>query len=183
MQEVDSPTDAGPSRAHWLSPRGATLVGSGAVVLAVLLGVLIVVREQARLLGLDEEWAERMVDIQGPIGLWLALLFDTIGGHLIGIFLIPAGITITLFGVRRPFAALYSLTSSIASALLVQILKNYFDRPRPEDIVVTTDHGSFPSGHVANAATMATALAVIFPFAWVAIAGAVWTVMMAISRT
>ena len=65
----------------------------------------------------------------------------------------------------------------------MQLLKQLFGRARPEDMLVASDYGSFPSGHVANAATMAVALGVIFPAVWVWVAGAVWTVMMAISRT
>jgi undecaprenyl-diphosphatase len=50
-------------------------------------------------------------------------------------------------------------------------------------MIVTSDFGSFPSGHVANAATIAVALGVIVPRVWVWVLGAVYTVLMAISRT
>ena len=54
---------------------------------------------------------------------------------------------------------------------------------RPEDILVTPDFGSFPSGHSSNAALVATALGIIFMRTWVWVAGAVYTVLMMLSRT
>jgi len=71
----------------------------------------------------------------------------------------------------------------VVSAGVVQLLKNTFDRARPEDILVTSDFGSFPSGHVANAATMATVLIILFPKFWVWVAGIAYTVVMLLSRT
>ena len=55
--------------------------------------------------------------------------------------------------------------------------------PRPADILITIDTGSFPSGHVANAAVIAVALGVIVPVAWVWVLGALYTALMALSRT
>ena len=45
------------------------------------------------------------------------------------------------------------------------------------------DTGSFPSGHVANAATMAAVLCIVFWRTWVWIAGVVYTILMMLSRT
>ncbi len=73
--------------------------------------------------------------------------------------------------------------ASVVSARVVQVLKNAFGRARPEDIMVTIDTGSFPSGHVANAAVIAVALGVIVPVAWVWVLGALYTALMALSRT
>ena len=63
------------------------------------------------------------------------------------------------------------------------MLKHLFGRARPEDIIVFSDFGSFPSGHVANAATIATVAFVLFPRLWVAIVGVAWVLLMALSRT
>jgi undecaprenyl-diphosphatase len=46
-----------------------------------------------------------------------------------------------------------------------------------------SDFGSFPSGHVANAATIAVTLGIIVPRVWVWVVGAIYTLLMAISRT
>jgi undecaprenyl-diphosphatase len=72
---------------------------------------------------------------------------------------------------------------SLASVGLVQLLKSLVDRARPEEMLVVSDHGSFPSGHAANAATMAVALGIIFPRVWVWAAGAIWVALMMFSRT
>ena len=56
-------------------------------------------------------------------------------------------------------------------------------RPRPTEILVHPDFGSFPSGHSANAALIATTLGIIFWRTWIWITGAVYTVLMMLSRT
>ena len=66
---------------------------------------------------------------------------------------------------------------------VVQLLKNLFERPRPADMLVTADLGSFPSGHVANAATMAVVVGLIVRRTWVWIVGVVYAVLMMLSRT
>jgi undecaprenyl-diphosphatase len=71
----------------------------------------------------------------------------------------------------------------VVSVGLVQLLKALFDRPRPEELLVMTDAGSFPSGHVANAATMAVVLAIVIGRWWVWFAGIAYVVLMALSRT
>ena len=65
----------------------------------------------------------------------------------------------------------------------MQVLKHLFGRVRPEDIIVISDYGSYPSGHVANAATIATAAVVLFPRLWVLLVGVAWVFLMALSRT
>jgi undecaprenyl-diphosphatase len=50
-------------------------------------------------------------------------------------------------------------------------------------MLVVSDFGSFPSGHVANAATMAMCVFIIFPRLWVALAGSGYTIVMLLSRT
>lgn len=178
------PTDTEPERrASWFGRHIPLVSGLSFLIMAVLLGVLIVVREQTLLLGLDEEWAEEITEVRGPVGDALALFFNYAGGTLIGALIIPLATVIALLAARRRWAALYFALASSASAIAVQILKQLFGRARPEDMLVASDFGSFPSGHVANAATIAVAFGVIFPVVWVWIAGAVWTILMAISRT
>jgi len=66
---------------------------------------------------------------------------------------------------------------------VVQMLKAMFGRARPEEMIVVSDHGSYPSGHTANAATLAVIAVVIVPRVWVAVVGAAWVFAMAFSRT
>jgi membrane-associated phospholipid phosphatase len=69
------------------------------------------------------------------------------------------------------------------SAGLVQVLKVAFGRARPEDILIDIGSGAFPSGHVANAATLAALFALLLGRWWIALAGALYVVLMALSRT
>ncbi|MGI9822703.1 phosphatase PAP2 family protein [Agromyces sp. Marseille-Q5079] len=164
--------------------RRAPLIGGiAAVVTATLLGLVIALRNGNLPLAVDEEWAEEVLEVHGPLGDLFALFMNTLGGGVVGVLVVPLVFVGILLAMRRPWAALYFAVVSAASALVVQLLKELVGRPRPEDMMVTSDYGSFPSGHVANAATIAVALGVIFPRVWVWVAGAAYTVLMAISRT
>lgn len=112
-----------------------------------------------------------------------ALVMDTVGGHLTAVLIVPLLGALALFLSRRRWSAVYFLAASVGSALFVQVVKHTFGRARPEDILILSDYGSFPSGHTANAATIAVVAAVLFPHVWVRIVGAAWVVLMAFSRT
>ncbi len=171
------------ARAKWVGRRAPLVAGIGAVVLAALLGVVIMARSGGLPFEFDEEWAEELFDLRGPIGDVFAYFMNALGGGVVGVFVVPVLVAIALLVVRRPWAAMYFVLASAATAGVVQVLKNLFGRARPEDIIVTSDFGSFPSGHVANAATIAVALGVIVPRVWVWVLGAAYTVLMAVSRT
>jgi len=170
-------------RARSLGRRAALTSGVAAVLAAVLLGAVIMIREGGVPFEIDEEWAEEVLTLRGPFGDTVALFMNWLGGGLVGVFLIPIGVALLLLILRRPWGALYFIVASAASAGVVQLLKEWFGRARPEDMMVTSDFGSFPSGHVANAATIAVAIGVIVPIVWVWVAGAAYTVLMALSRT
>ena len=104
------------------------------------------------------------------------------GGSLSSTVLSVAIVALLLVRKRR-YTALFFAISALASSGLVQLLKALLSRSRPEDILVVTDPGSFPSGHVANAATLAVALSIISWRWWVWIAGAAYVLIMAVSRT
>jgi membrane-associated phospholipid phosphatase len=170
-------------RTRRMGGRAVFVGGLAAIIVAVLLGLLIAIREGGIPLELDEEWAEDVFALRGPFGDVVALLMNRLGGGFIGVFVVPLAAAVVLLLVRRPWGALYFIAASAASAGVVQLLKSLFGRARPEDMLVTSDFGSFPSGHVANAATIAIAVAVIAPAAWVWVSGAAYTVLMALSRT
>ncbi|WP_395243920.1 phosphatase PAP2 family protein [Agromyces sp. MMS24-K17] len=159
------------------------IAGLVCLLFAFAIGLLIMVRNAGLPMGIDEEWAEEVLTLRGPFGDVVAGFMNWLGGGLMGVIVIPLGTAALLLVLRRPWAALYFVLASALSALIVQLLKEFFARERPPDMLVTSDFGSFPSGHVANAATIAVALGVIVPRAWVWIAGAAYTVLMAISRT
>ncbi|MDQ1124690.1 phosphatase PAP2 family protein [Microbacterium trichothecenolyticum] len=112
-----------------------------------------------------------------------ALVMDEVGGHLTAVLIVPLGGALVLFLFHRRWSALYFIAASAGSAALVQLLKHTFGRARPEDILILSDYGSFPSGHTANAATIAVVAAVVFPRVWVRSVGVAWVVLMAFSRT
>lgn len=175
-----TPTDRRRIRRRW-----PLISGGIGLALAVLVGVLVAVRESP--LGLDEEFMDELLEERAP---WLdvpAFFLDWFGGHIVGIFVVPIGLAVLLLALRRPWGSLYSVIAAVLSAGVVQLLKNLFGRARPEDILVQSDFGSFPSGHVANAATLAVTLIVIFGLTrgrwWVWVVGAAYIVAMALART
>lgn len=168
--------------AHTATQRWPWVSGATAIVLAVLLGVLVFVRGNAPLL-IDQEWMSEVLEHRV---VWLenvALVFNFVGGGWFARILVPLVTILVLVLVRRRWSAVYYASAVIASALVVQLLKAVFDRPRPEEMLVASDVGSFPSGHVANAATIVVCLALIFRHAWIWWAGSVYVVAMALSRT
>ena len=106
-----------------------------------------------------------------------------LGGGWFGVLVVPLAIAGALLIARRRWTALYAIIAFAASAALVQLLKQLFGRARPEEILVNADFGSFPSGHTANAATIAAVLFIVLWRWWVLAAGIAWTVLMALSRT
>ncbi|GAB3602762.1 phosphatase PAP2 family protein [Microbacterium aureliae] len=158
-------------------------IGLALVVAGVVLGVGILVGLGNATFGFDSAWQDLLAASRSPFMLGVAYALDWIGGGWFGVFAVPIGVAILLLIFRRPWGAAYFVAAEIVSVAVVQVLKQTIGRARPEDIIVHSDVGSFPSGHVANAATIAMALFVLFPKVWVAIAGAVWTLAMAFSRT
>lgn len=188
-EDVEEPrVDATPtpaavqSRVRTMRRRVPIVVGISAVAIAALLGWIIVLRI-GEVFEIDEDWAEEIVALRGPVGDLFAYGMNALGGGIVGVFVVPIGLAVVLLICRRPWGALYFILASAASAGVVQLLKQLFGRARPEDMIVLSDFGSFPSGHVANAATIAVAIGVIVPRVGIWIAGAVYTILMAISRT
>jgi len=178
-------TSVTPADRRRVRRRWPLISGGIGIALAALVGVLAVLRDGP--FDLDERWMDELLEERAP---WLdvpALFLDWLGGGIVGIFIIPIGLAVLLVALRRPWAALYSVIAAVLSAGVVQLLKNLFDRARPEDILVVADFGSFPSGHVANAATLAVTLIIIFGLHrtrwWVWMLGVAYVVAMALART
>lgn len=156
--------------------------GVGMLAAGILLGVII------RGIGngpftLDTWWNQTWGAAASGVPLWVALTMDQLGGGLVGVFVVPLGGALLLLIARRPWGAAFFLVAEAGSAGVVQLLKALFGRARPDEILVAVDVGSFPSGHVANAATITIAVWVLFPRVWAVAVGTVWTVAMALSRT
>lgn len=164
-----------------VSRRWPLVSAAVALVAVIVLGVVITLRQGE--IGVDNAFLEEIVEHRNPAWEVPSRLMDFLGAGWFGVFVLPIAIIALLVALRRRTAALYFLISVASSAALVQVLKHTFGRARPDDILVTSDFGSFPSGHTANAATTAVVLGIVFARAWVWIAGALYTVAMALSRT
>lgn len=164
-----------------VSRRWPLVSGVIAVVVAVLLGVIIAIRGNVPFEG-DTEWMEEILEHRNPLWEVPSLLMDFLGGGWFA-FALPAAIVVVLCVRRRFWSALFLGVASVLSALLVQLLKGLIGRPRPEDMLVTADFGSFPSGHSANAATLVVCLGIILRRVWVWAAGAAYVILMMLSRT
>jgi membrane-associated phospholipid phosphatase len=163
-------------------PRIALIVlGAALLVAAGILGAVIFVSSGP--FAIDTWWNGVLFELSSPLVTAVSRVFDFIGGGWFGVFALPIACVVALFALRRPWSAIFFIVAEVASAALVQLLKHLFGRARPEDIIVFADYGSFPSGHAANAATLAAVAFVLFPRVWVAIVGAIYTVLMALSRT
>lgn len=153
----------------------------GAIGVVLLLGVVITAR--SGVIGVDEEFMGELVEHRSPFWDAPSLVFNVIGAGVVGVFVVPLGVAAVLLLRRRRWAAFYWIAACALSAGVVQVVKHAFGRARPADIMVVSDYGSFPSGHTANAATLAVVLGVILRRVWVWAAGVLYTVAMLLSRT
>jgi membrane-associated phospholipid phosphatase len=170
-----APDVAGLRRRWWIT--GVVLVA-----LSCGLGAWILVRGNHPFV-VDEWWNTLWAGAPGEVLLTFSLVMNRLGGSWVAVYVIPLAGALLLFLFRRRWSAVYFLAASAGSAVGVQLLKHLFGRARPEDILITSDFGSYPSGHTANAATIAIVAALLFPRVWVYVVGGAWVVLMAFSRT
>jgi len=156
--------------------------GVGFLSIATLLGAVVVLGF-ADTPAIDRWWNTVVADHRVPWVVGFAQVMNRVGGGWIAILLVPLLTIAALLLTRRWRSAVFAAVAFILSAAAVQGLKQLFGRARPEDMLVASDYGSFPSGHVANAATIAVVVWLIFPGVWTALLGALWVVAMAYSRT
>jgi undecaprenyl-diphosphatase len=175
---VDRSTDAAAS----LRPLPLLIAGLVLLALACALGAWIYARGNVPF-AVDQWWNGLMSSAWSPILTVFSRVMDFLGGGWFGILVVPIAGAIALVIVRRPWSAVYLLAAQVASAGIVQLLKHTFGRARPEDMIILSDYGSYPSGHVANATTIAVAAMLIFPRIATVLIGAAWVIAMAFSRT
>jgi membrane-associated phospholipid phosphatase len=169
------------ARAANLSRPVLFTVGAILVLAACGLGALIFYRQDP--FAIDEAWNALLFDSDIPLLIGFSQVMNFLGAGWFSILVVPITVALVLILLKRPWSAAFFLVAQAASAGAVQVLKHLFGRARPEEIIVISDFGSYPSGHVANAATLATVAFILFPRLVVAIIGAVYIVLMAISRT
>ena len=182
------PEGSATPRAKRITRRWPLISGLGALALTIALGFLVLLRGTADTidagsLAIDRSWLAWIDQFRGPALDVPALVLDYLGFGLTASLLIPALIVGVLLLARWYWAVGFYLAATIITGVAVQVLKNLFGRSRPQDILVSVDFGSFPSGHVANAAVMATIFALLLARWWVWALGAAYTLAMMISRT
>ncbi|GAA3214435.1 phosphatase PAP2 family protein [Microbacterium terregens] len=175
MDAAKTPPPSWTSRI-WLLVAGVLLLAA-----ACALGAIIFARPTP--FAVDTWWNSLLVANSSMFLDGFSRVLNFLGGTWFGVLVVPIGCAIALILLRRPWSAAFFLAAEAASAGAVQVLKHLFGRARPEDIIVVSDYGSYPSGHVANAATLAAAAVVLFPRLWVLLVGIAWVLLMALSRT
>lgn len=162
--------------------RRAFAAGVALLSVAVIAGWLIAARGNQPL-WVDSWWNSHLVHRHSVPALeWVAAFTNVVGGFR-GATVVVAVVAAALVWTRHVGAAILLVVASSVSAIGVQVLKNALARPRPVEMVVTSDFGSYPSGHTANAATLAVVAFVIVTRIWVATLGVLWVVLMAFTRT
>lgn len=170
-----------PHQAAKVQRRWPLISGGAALAIGAGLGAVLLIRGNTPIEA-DAEWMEEIVEHRSPVWDVPSYLLNYVGTGWLAT-LISLALVAVLFFTKRRFTALYALIAIVASLAVVQLLKVAYGRHRPEDILLPLDNGSFPSGHVANAATLMTVLAIVVWRWWVTVAGAIYVVLMALSRT
>lgn len=177
VADSDAPAEVRITRLWWV------VSAVGVLVLVVVLAAVIFYRQADKPFGFEVEWMGVLVKARAPIWTIPALVFDWLGGGISSLVFVPLAIIAGLLIWRRPWAALYYVIAAVTSVTLTTIIKNLVGRPRPTEILVQPDFGSFPSGHSANAALIAVTLGIVFLRTWVWVTGTVYTLLMMLSRT
>ncbi|WGD36403.1 phosphatase PAP2 family protein [Lysinibacter sp. HNR] len=157
--------------------------GCIALLLMALLSAVVYFSPDKQPFPFDRWWMSAVLEGHTEVFTAISHVLNTVGGGVIAIFIIPVGVTAFLLLCKRPWGAFYFLLTSAAVAAIVQVLKRLIERSRPEEIMIHSDFGSFPSGHSANAALIAVALGLIFPRVWVWAVGSAYVILMVFSRT
>lgn len=157
--------------------------GIGLILATMALGASLTAAGPAVPSAVDQGWNALMGGIRSPLLVGAADLLNHVGGGWISTYLIPLVILVALLVARRWRTAIFVAVTLLVSVGVTQLLKSLYARARPEDMLVTSDFGSFPSGHTANAATLAMLAVLVFPRLWVVLIGVAWTFAMAFSRT
>ena len=162
---------------------GRVLAASTALLtLGVVLGGLLVA--DVRLppfQDLDEDWGRWITSLRSP--LWDGVnVFLNVAGYR-GVLVLHGLLVVALLLRRRPQTALFAAAAGIAVLAFTQILKAGILRDRPDNTVVLTDTGSFPSGHVASTAAFLVLVALLVGRVWGWVLAGFGVLAMMVSRT
>lgn len=109
---------------------------------------------------LDEGWRDAMIAVENGAVTVVARVFDVVGGLWV-IWPLRVILTGYLAVMRRWWLFATWVATTVLVELAIGPLKGIYDRPRPDDQLVTTSGPSFPSGHATAGAATAIALVVV----------------------
>ncbi|HEY0189282.1 MAG TPA: phosphatase PAP2 family protein [Cellulomonas sp.] len=132
---------------------------------------------------LDRWWASVVLSARSPALTTVQTVVSDLGGGVVGAVLVPTAVLLGMLLARLRREPVVLVVALLGSAATVQVVKHLVARPRPADQLVASDFGSFPSGHVANAATLAVLLVLLLRRRRLVAVAALWTGAMAFSRT
>ena len=131
--------------------------------------------------GMDEDWSRWIISLRSPF--WDGInAFLNLAGYR-GVLALHGLLVVTLLWRRRPQSAIFTAAAAAAVLIFTQIVKAGILRDRPDNTIVLTDTGSFPSGHVASTAAFVVVLALLVGRAWVWVLAGLGVVAMMFSRT
>jgi membrane-associated phospholipid phosphatase len=131
--------------------------------------------------GLDEGWARWISSLRNPF--WDGINgFLNVAGYR-GVLVVHGLLVLALLLRRRPQTAIFAAAAGVAVLVFTQILKAGILRDRPDNTIVLTDTGSFPSGHVASTTALLVVVAVLVGRTWVWVLAGFWVLAMMVSRT
>ena len=163
--------------------RHRALATGAACALAVVVLALLVTPAPAVTTPIDAWWQETMEGARPDGAVTVARVLSYVGGGWVAVWLCPILLAVAALIVRGWRTAIVVVVMLLLSTTTVQVVKNLVARERPDGMLVDSDFGSFPSGHAANAATIAVVLWLILPRVLGLILGAIWAAVMALSRT
>lgn len=131
--------------------------------------------------GLDEGWARWITSLRSPF--WDGInVFLNVAGYR-GVLVLHGLLVVALLLRRRRQTALFAAAAGLAVLAFTQILKAGILRDRPDNTVVLTDTGSFPSGHVASTTAFLVVMALLVGRVWGWVLAGFGVLAMMVSRT
>ena len=160
--------------------RHRALATGAACALAVVVLALLVAPTPAVTTPIDAWWQETMEGARPDGAVTVARVLSYVGGGWVAVWLCPILLAVAALIVRGWRTAIVVVVMLLLSTTTVQVVKNLVARERPDGMLVDSDFGSFPSGHAANAATIAVVLWLILPRVLGLILGAIILVLLLI---
>lgn len=158
------------------------IVGAAAAIVGIIVLWVVTSVRRDQPFPVDVWWHDLMVANRTDAGLVLAWIPSHLGGPVLAAAT-GAVVIATLLILRWWWAAITVAAALVLCIAIAAPLARVVARIRPDDSLAEVVHTSYPSGHAAFAAALATVLALLFRH-WIWwVLGAVWVIWMAWSRT